>query len=135
MPRPASVTILALAVLCLSLFNLLGAVSGLQRYAFLSDLPLRVPLAYHLGSRAAWSVVFGALAAGLWRLKAWGRVGTLAACTLYAAQTWFDRLVFNRSDYARVTLPFSLALTVIGLALVWGVLLWPGVRRSFSAQR
>jgi hypothetical protein len=133
MPRPTSVTILALAVLCLSLFNLLGAVSGMERYAFLSRLSLGAPLAYHLGSRAVWSVVFGALAAGLWRLKAWGRAGTLAAFTLYAAQSWFDRLVFSRSDYARVTLPFSLALTAIGLALVWGTLLWPRVRRSFSA--
>ncbi|MBF8283513.1 MAG: hypothetical protein HW378_2428 [Anaerolineales bacterium] len=133
MPRPTSVTILALAVLCLSLFNLLGAVSGVQRYAFLSHLSLSLPLAYHLGSRAVWSVAFGALAAGLWWLKAWGRVGTLAAFTLYVAQSWFDRLMFSRTDYARVTEPFWLALTVIGLALVWGVLLWPKVRQSFSA--
>jgi hypothetical protein len=41
--------------------------------------------------------------------------------------------MFSRTDYARVTEPFWLALTVIGLALVWGVLLWPKVRQSFSA--
>ena len=133
MPRPTSVTILALTVLFLSLFNLLGAASGFQRYAFLSQLSLDVPLAYRLSSRAVWSLIFGPLAVGLWRLKAWGRVGTLAAFTLYAAQSWVDRLVFSRTDYARVTEPFSLALTVIGLALVWGILLWPKVRRSFSA--
>ncbi len=133
MPRPTSVTILALAVLCLSLFNLLGAVSGVERYPFLSRLSLSLPLAYRLGSRAVWSAAFGALAAGLWRLKHWGRVGTPAAFTLYLAQDWFDRLMFNRTDYARVTEPFSLALTVIELALVWGILLWPKVRRSFPA--
>jgi hypothetical protein len=132
MPRPTSVTILALAVLCLAAFNLLGAVSGLQRYAFLSHLPLSLPLPYRIGSSAIWSVAFGALAFGLWRLKQWGRVGTLAAFSLYAAQSWFDRLAFSRSDYARETMPFSLILTVLGLALVWGVLLRRKVRQSFS---
>jgi hypothetical protein len=133
MPRATSVTILALTVVCLSLFNLLGAVSGMERYGFLSRLSLSLPLVYRLASLAVWSMIFGPLALGLWRLKAWGRVGTLAAFTLYAAQSWFDRLAFSRTDYARVTEPFSLALTVIGLALVWGILLWPKVRRSFSA--
>ena len=133
MPRPTSVTILALAVLCLSLFNLLGAVSGLQRYAFLSQLPLSLPPAYRLGSRAVWSVIFGVLAAGLWRLRRWGRLGTLAAFTLYAAQGWFDRLMFAQSDYAQITRPFSLLLTLISLAVVWGILLRRKVRQSFSA--
>ena len=133
MPRPTSVTILALAVLCLAAFNLLGAVSGLQRYAFLSHLLLSLPLPYRIGSRMVWSAGFGALTVGLWRLRQWGRVGTLAAFSLYAAQGWFDRLVFSRSDYARETIPFSLMLTVIGLAWVWGVLLRRKVRQSFSA--
>jgi hypothetical protein len=133
MPRPTSVTILALALLCLSLFNLLGAVSSAQRYDFLRDLSLSVPLGYHLVSRAVWSAAFGALAAGLWRLRAWGRVGTLAAFTLYTAQVWFDRLMFARSDYARISQPFWILLAAIVLALVWGTLLWPSVRRSFAA--
>jgi len=133
MPRPTSVTILALAVLCLSLFNVLGVVSGIQRYAFLSQLPLSLPPVYRLGSRAVWSVAFGGLAVGLWRLKQWSRVGTLAAFTLYVAQSWFDRFFFSRSDFARETIPFSLALTAIGLVLVWGILLRRKVRQSFSA--
>jgi hypothetical protein len=132
MPRPTSVTILALAVLCLSLFNLLGAVSGIQRYPFLSRLPLSLPLAYRIGSSAVWSITFGLMAFGLWRLKHWGRVGTLAAFSLFVAQAWLDRLLFSRSDYARTTLPFALLLTLISLAIVWGTLLRPKVRQSFN---
>jgi hypothetical protein len=133
MPRPASVTILALAGLCLSAFNLLGVASGWERRTFLRALPLSLPPDYLIVSAAAWAVIFAALAMGLWRLKRWARLGALGASLLYAAQKWFDRVVFARSDFSRETLPFTLALTVLSLALVWGLLLRRKVRQSFSA--
>ncbi len=133
MPRPFSVTLLALAVFCLAGFNLLGAVSGFQRYAFLRSLPLGVPPAYLIVSDGVWAAVFVVMGIGLWRLKHWGRVGTLAAFNLYVAQGWLDRLIFNPSDFARVTIPWALGTSVISLALVWGILLRRAARRSFSA--
>ncbi|HLE29496.1 MAG TPA: hypothetical protein VI793_15325 [Anaerolineales bacterium] len=133
MPRPLSVTFLALAVLCLAVFNLFGAVSGVQRYAFLRTLPLAVSPAYLIASRAAWGIVFSVVALGLWRLKQWGRLGALAAFSLYAAQAWFDRLVLSRSDFARTTAPYALGVSLVGLALVWGILFRRKVKQCFSA--
>jgi len=133
MPRPFSVTLLALAVFCLAAFNLLGAVTGMQQYPLLRSLPLSVSPLYLIASRAVWAVAFSAAGAGLWRLRQWGRILTASACTLYAAQGWFDRLIFARSDFARVTVPWALGATTLSLALVW-VILWRGrARRSFSS--
>ncbi len=132
MPRPLSVTFLALAVFCLAGFNLLGAVSGFQRYAFLRGLPLSVPPVYLIVSDSVWALVFAGLGVGLWRLKHWGRVGTLVAFSLYVAQSWFDRLMLSRSDFARVTIPWALGMSAISLALVWGILLRRAVKRNFS---
>jgi hypothetical protein len=132
MPRPASVTLLALAVLCLSAFNLLGVLGAIQSYTFLSTLPLSVSSAYLVAGRAVWGLTFAALAVGLWRLKAWGRAGMLVAFTLYVAHSWLDRLVFARSDFVRVTMPYALAWDVVSLALVWGILLRRKVRQRFS---
>jgi hypothetical protein len=133
--RPTSVTLLALAVLSLAAFHLLGVVSGGQRYTFLSTLPLSLPPAYVVIGNAVWGTVFGVMAVGLWRLRHWGRVGTLIAFSLYVAHAWLERLLFARSDYARVTAPYALALDLLGLGLVWGVLLRRTVRQQFSGRR
>ena len=132
MPRPTSVTLLALAVFCLSAFRLLGVASGIQRYASLSRLPFSLPPAYLIVSHTVWAAAFAILAVGLWRLREWGRVGTLLASMLYLAQGWIERLLLSRSDYARETIPYALGLNVIGLALVWGILLRRKVKRSFE---
>src|SRR3970040_368835 len=109
MPRPRSVTFLALAVLCLAAFNLLGAVSGVQQYVVLARLRLDLPPVYLIASNAVWALTFGVMAVGLWRLKRWARLGTAVIYTLYMAQGWFDRLVLSRSDYTRVTIPYAAA--------------------------
>ncbi len=133
MPRPRSVTFLALAVLLLGAFRLIGAVSALRAYDLLGQLPSSLPPAVLLVGNAVWAVVFIALGLGLWRLKMWARRGLLAAATLYLAQHWLERLLFARSDYARATIPFDLVLDGLSLALVWGALLRRRVRQCFSA--
>lgn len=132
MPRPRSVTLLALWISGLGAFHFLGAVSGIQRYTYLSGARLSLPPIYLIASSLIWSLVFLALAAGLWQLKSWGRVGTLAAFPLYVAQGWLDRLAFSRSDYAQVTIPWAVLWSLVSLALVWGILLRGKVRQSFS---
>ena len=133
MARPRRVTLLALAYIALALFNLLGAVSGVQRYTVLRDLPLAVPPAYLIVSSAAWAMIFAVFGNGLWRLREWARRAAPLALALYLAQGWFDQLVLARSDYARLSFPFHLALHLAVLALVSGVLWWKGTRRAFSA--
>lgn len=133
MPRPRSVTFLALAVLLLGGYRALGAISALAGYDLLRQLPSSLPPAVLLASNAFWGLVFLALGLGVWRLKTWARRGLLAAMTLYLAQGWVERLLFARSDYARATIPFDLVLDGVSLALVWGTLLRRRARQSFSA--
>ena len=132
MPRPRSVTLLALLVLCIAAFNALGLVSGVRRYTVLSRLPLSLPPAVPIVSAAFWAAAFGLLAIGLWRLKRWARWGTLAAVTLYLAQFWIERVLFGQSDYIRMTTWFYVGLDTVALVFVWGSLLRPKVRQSFS---
>jgi hypothetical protein len=132
MPRPRSVTLLALLVLSIAAFNALGLVSGVRRYTLLSRLPLSLPPAVPIGSSAFWAAAFGLLALGLWWMKRWARRGTLAAVTLYLAQFWIERLVFGQSDYIRMTILFDVGLHTLVLIVVWGNLLRPKVRQAFS---
>jgi len=120
-------------MLGLGAFHLLGAVSAIQRYTYLSGARLSLPPVYLILSSAVWGAVFLGLAVGLWWLKNWGRVSTLVAFPLYLAQGWLDRLVFTRSDYAQVTVPWALIWSLVSLALVWGILLRGKVQESFTA--
>lgn len=120
-------------MLILAAFSLLGAIGGLRRYTLLVELAPSLPVPYLIGSRAVWAVVFGGLGVGLWRLREWARRGLLAATLVYLAVAWAERLGFARSDFARTSLPFHLALHALTLAFVWWTLLRRGVRQRFSA--
>jgi hypothetical protein len=133
MPRPRSVTFVALLVLSLGVFNLISAVSVVQAYTVLVGLNLALPPWLLAAAGAIWAVVFIALTAGLWRLKQWARRGTLAAVSLYLAQIWAVRLFFGRSDYVQVSNPFYGAMHLLLLVIVWGLLWRSSVRRAFSA--
>ena len=133
MPRPRSVTFVALLVFSMAVFNLVSVISVVQAYTVLAGLELALPPWVLAAASGFWTVVFGALAVGLWRLKQWARLGTMAAVAVYLAQIWAERLFFGRSDYARVSTPFYAVMHLVLLALVWGIL-WRGkVRRAFSA--
>jgi hypothetical protein len=133
MARPRSVTFVALLVLSLAVFNLVSVISVVQAYTVLAGLGLALPPALLAAASGLWTVVFGALAIGLWRLKQWARLGTLAALPLYLAQIWAERLFFGRSDYVRVSAPFYAVVHLLLLLLVWGLLGRGRVRRAFSA--
>lgn len=134
MRRPRLVLLLALAMFALAAYNLAGVVGGVQRYTVLRDLPLTVPPAYLIVSRAGWALAFAGVGAGLWRVRRWARWGALLALALYLGQGWFDRLAWAQSDYARTSAPFHLALHLLALALLAGMLWWRPIRRAFSAE-
>src|SRR5258706_15833339 len=132
MPRPRSVTLLALIVLFIGAFNMLGLASGVRRYTVLVSLPLSLPPAVPIVSAGAWAAAFGLLAWGLWRLRRWALWGTLAGVTLYLAQAWIEQALFGRSDYLRASAWFYAGWDGVLLLFVWGSLLRPGIRHSFS---
>ena len=117
----------------MAVFNLVSVISVVQAYTVLAGLGLALPPWLLAAASGIWTIVFGAMAVGLWRLKQWARLGTMAAVTGYLAQIWAERLFFGRSDYARVSTPFYGVMHLVLLALVWGIF-WRGkVRRAFSA--
>ncbi|MBN1179068.1 MAG: hypothetical protein JXD18_07650 [Anaerolineae bacterium] len=133
--RPQKVVV-ALAVL----FFVLGTMQAgrmalaLRTAARLPDLPLTVSLDYLALTSGVWSAALLACAVGLVWFRPWGRWMALGASLAYQAHRWADRLLFDASDYALRTRPRDLVLTVLFLALVWGVLNWPSVRRVFRAN-
>ncbi len=132
MPRPRSITLLALALAALAAFNLLGAAGAIRRYTWLSELGLSLPPAYLVATRALAGLVFAPLAAGLWRRQPWARTGTLIALPVYVIIGWIERLGFMRSDYARVSSPYHAALHIVVLAFVGWALLRRPARAAFE---
>ncbi len=132
MPRPTSVTLLALSVLCIAAYHALGVAAAIQGYTVLQALPLALPPAYLLGRAVVWALVFAALAAGLWWIKHWARLGTPIALSVYVAAGWVERLVFAQSDYAQVSAPCCALWQLLALAAVWGLLLRRRTRQSFT---
>lgn len=129
--------LLIVVVLTLALVGLgnLGRTAMSLYYArALPDLPLTVPWAYLAGMGAFWGGAMVACAVGLYLRRPWGRKVTLAVATLYQAHVWLNHLLFDASDYARQTRPRDLALSALFLALVWGTLHLPGVRKMLEVS-
>lgn len=129
MRRPRIVTILAAVVFLLGLVQCLRAVTLFQQRNFPVELELSIPLPYAILASSLWGLALLAAAAGLWRLRRWGAWLTLGAVTGSQAQAWFDRLVFARSDYARISMGFDAGVSAAVLLLTWGILAWQ--RRRF----
>ena len=125
--RPRRVTLFSLAVLFLGGgLNLARAVLAWLRADSLTDLPTTMPMTLLAGTSLVWAVVFIACSLGLWRLRPWGRRGTLVAITLFHGHIWVNHFIFDRSPYAREVWPFALLHTLVTLSVVWGFLYWPG---------
>jgi len=131
MKRPFSVTLLAAAVLLLALFNLLRFAQALKDAYLMIDLQLAAPLALIFSTGAVWTIGFGALSIGLYRLKHWARIGTLIAIVLYHINVWLIRLAFSRSSDEWLTRSADAAISALSILVVWGILLLPRVRRVF----
>ena len=128
--------VLAIAALTLALAagNLGRAVVAFHYAINLPELSTTVSLGYFAAVGGFWSAVFIACALGLSRFRAWGRWSTLVAVTLYQANVWVNRLLFNASDYARHATSRNLILTTILLLIFWAPLNLPAVTRAFDGS-
>ena len=78
-----------------------------------------------------WTIGFGLAAWGLWRLRSWGRTWTLIAIVAYQAQQWIMRLALMRSSDEVIRRPADVFLSLLSIAVVWGVLFIPKIRRLY----
>jgi hypothetical protein len=135
--RPRRVTLFSLLVLLLgSGLNAARAVWALQQADALDNVPLStsLPMPWLSATSLLWAGVFAVCTIGLWRLRAWGRKGTLIAVTLFHVQIWLHHILFDRSDYAKRVWPFALLHTLVVLIIVWGFLNLPSIRRVYYGQ-
>ncbi len=131
MRRPLSVTWLSILVFILGLMEWTRAATFFTRRSLLVELDVSLPLPYAIVLAAGWGGALLAAGVGLWRLTRWGRWLALAAVTGSQAQTWLDRALFARSDYAQLSTGFALGVTLIVLALTWGILWRSSVKKRF----
>ncbi|MCX7683276.1 MAG: hypothetical protein N2508_15145, partial [Anaerolineae bacterium] len=131
--RRRLILFLTLPVPLIGVANLLKMALALRYSVLLPDLPMTISWAYLAATGGFWGVVFAFCTVGLARFRPWGRWATLAAVTLYEAHVWFNRLVFATSDYARLTIPRDLALTLLLLLITWVTLNLPALCSEFQA--
>jgi uncharacterized membrane protein (DUF2068 family) len=135
--RPRSVTLFSLGVLLFGGgLNLARAAWAWRQADALTELSAStsMPMALLGGTSLLWGVVFVACSLGLWRLRLWGRTGTLVAVTLFHVHIWLNHAVFDRSDYARQVWPFAVLHTLATLFFVWGFLYRSSIRRLYAEQ-
>jgi hypothetical protein len=116
--------------------NLARGIWALNQANALADMSLStsMPQDYLFVTSLVWGLFFGVCSLGLWRLRSWGRIGTLAGVTLFHVHIWFNHVLFDRSDYARQVWPFAILHSLIALSVVWFVLNSPSIRRVFGGQ-
>ncbi len=88
----------------------------------LPDLPMTVSWAYLAVVGGIWGGVFLLCALTLTPARPWSRRVALAAATLYQAHIWVHHLLFDANDYARMVRPRDAVLSLLFLAVVWGLL-------------
>ena len=131
--RPFTVTLLALAVLLLAVYNAFRAMVAAQQFEFMQSLGVGTPAILLVVIGVAWVIGFVLAAFGLWRLRAWGRHWMLIAIVAYEINFWIARLTLERTAYEQLTRPADAIVTLLMVSGVWGFLFWPGTRRAFQA--
>ncbi len=119
--RPESVTLLALGVLSLALFSLIGLGQILSTWDFLADL-LPFPLAVLGTFRLLWGGVGLIVAWSLLTGQSWAPKLTRLVSVLYVGFLWLDRLYLFNPAAKTSNVAFVAVATLLLLIFVFWVL-------------
>ncbi len=131
MKRPSIVTIFALFVLLFAVWNAFQVWSAFQQYDVMRGLNLTTEANILIVMGLTWVIGFGLAAWGLWRLRSWGRIWTLIVILAYWIQQWIMRFSLMHSSDEVVRRPADLFLALLSIAVVWGFLFIPKIRRLY----
>lgn len=125
LPRPISVTILAMGVLIISVINLVRLALSIRDWKFLASWPGVSPL-YIASTGLIWTLTGLILLWGLWRAKNWAPQLMQALALTYALFYWLDHIFLvnhpltgaNGSMRALLPInwPFAAGVTAVCLA-------------------
>jgi hypothetical protein len=134
MKRPFAVTLFSLLVLLLAAWNAFQVWNAIQQYDFMRSLGLATEAQILIVSGATWAAGFGLAAWGLWRMRSWGRAWMLIAIVAYQVEQWIMRLSLMRSSDEVIRRPADVFLSLCSIAVVWGFLYIPKIRRLYREK-
>jgi hypothetical protein len=128
--RPRTITwiLIAASIFSLVYFTRMALSFGMQ------PLSLIVPIWYFSVTGAVWGVLGAAIFGGFVLRRPWAahvlRWGSIA----YALWYWIDKLFLVRAEYPLGSWPFSLVITVCGLAFIFWSLQRPQMRSYLQKE-
>lgn len=141
--RPASVTILGLGVLIITILNLIRLVLSTMYWDFLVRWPAVSPL-YMLLTGIVWTLTGSILTWGLWTAKSWAPRLMRAVALAYALYYWLDHVFLmdhpatGAEGIQRILLPvnwqFAAGVTVVCLVFTAWSLDQSKVKAFFGAN-
>ena len=115
--RPAFVTIFAILVLILTVWNGVRCYGALTSWGLLVEMGSRPGPLYIATTGLAWAAGGMALFRGLWQGRRWAATAGWVYILLYFGWFWADRLLFRAAESAEnYALVLLLQLAVLGLA-------------------
>ena len=122
---------LALGVLSIAVFNLIGLIQVFSSWDFLKSLLSFSPT--WLGAvRLFWGLTGMVIVWGLWVGRPWAPCVTRLATLLFAIYFWSDRLFLINPAGRGANYPFLIVITVMMLGAVFLVLAGPDSKKYFG---
>ncbi len=132
--RPFLVTLLAAAVLLLSIVNLTRAAVGIARWPVFATLPETLPTQISIALGALWGVVWMVEGWELWTLRHRARMAGIALFVLYQIAILGEQALFARGPYERGLIPGAVVTSILLVGLAVLALTRPAVRQAFTSQ-
>jgi len=131
--RPWGVTLIALGVLSLAIFNLLGFVQVISAWSYLRSFTPYLPILLGL-TRLFWGVVGLGVSWSLWSGNKWAPVLTRLASLAYVLYLWATRLFLFRTTIKGANNLFVLGSTLLVLGVIYFVLTSRQAKQFFGVN-
>lgn len=133
LPRPLSVTLLAVGVLIIAILNLIRFQQSIRQWDLLSEVLHFSPL-YLAAGGLVWCLAGLLLFWWLWRGKRAAPRFTRLFAVLLALYYWADRILLADRAAVMVNALFMAGVTLLALALIFWVFSRPKVRAFFGER-
>lgn len=111
--RPTGVTLLALFILGMALWNGLRLVQAIVFWSIMKEYQAEPGPLYTSISGGVWLLAGLSIVWGLWKEKGWARFAALGSAAVYGFWYWFNRLVMQEPHS---NWPFALMSTLISIS-------------------